>query len=100
MWLGIICTCLPILYTFYRTQFARKRLPNQQSALAGVRDPNSGPIAAHIAEDSGYHTGNITIITMDRMDVERLDGRAGDEHSVGPATSTKSLLVTTEERIL
>jgi hypothetical protein len=96
MWLGIICTCLPILYTFFRTHVTAKRTSVRQGALVVVRDPNSGQVIAQAQDDSGYCTGNSTVIGMDQLDVERSGQRPSHEHSIRPAASNKSLLVTTE----
>lgn len=95
MWLGIICTCVPILYTFYRTQIIARRNPAQQGAFVAVQDPNSGQAVPRATDDSGYYTGNSTVITMDRIDPERLSSSAS--HDLGlRAASNKSLLVSVE----
>lgn len=96
MWLGIICTCLPMLYTFFRTQLTAGRKTGQQGALVIVRDPNSGQVIAQAQDDSGYYTGNSKAIGMDQLDVESSGQRPSHEHSIRPAASNKSLLVTAE----
>lgn len=96
MWLGIICTCLPILYTFFRTQVKSKHTSDRQGAFVAVRDPNSGQIIGNAPDDSGYYTGNSTAVVLEQLDLERSDQRASHERSVRPAASNKSLLVTTE----
>jgi hypothetical protein len=96
MWLGIICTCLPILYPFFRTHVVAKRHADRQGALVVVRDPNSGQVIAQAPDDSGYYTGNATVLGMDQLDVERSGQRPSHEHSIYPAASNKSLLVITE----
>ena len=61
-----------------------------------VRDPNSGRFIVQAQDDSGYYTVNSTGIGMDQLDVERSGQRPSHEHSIRPAASNKSLLVTTE----
>ncbi|KAH9863557.1 hypothetical protein J1614_009489 [Plenodomus biglobosus] len=97
MWLGIICTCLPILYTFVRTQILAKRRSGNDVAFPALRDPNSDQVnhnAHGQAADSGYHSGQLSNFSLDQLnsgrDVYKHDGR----HSVRPAASDKSLLIT------
>lgn len=96
MWLGIICTCLPILYTFFRKHVKVKRTVGRQVALVVARDPNSGQVIEQAHDDSGYHTGNSVLIGMDQLDVERLGTRPSHGHSIRLTASNKSLLVTAE----
>lgn len=96
MWLGIICTCLPILYTFFRTQVLAKTRPRRQGTLVAVRDPNSDQGLDHTPEDSGYYTGNSTAVGLEYIDVEGSHRRSSMEHSVRPAASDKNLLLTAE----
>lgn len=96
MWLGIICTCLPILYTFFRTHVTVKRTADRQVALVLARDPNSGQVIAQAHDDSGYYTCNSAVIGMDHLNVERLGTRPSHEHNIRPAASNKSLLITAE----
>ncbi|KAF2131230.1 hypothetical protein P153DRAFT_287580 [Dothidotthia symphoricarpi CBS 119687] len=98
MWLGIICACLPILYTFVRTHVRAKRGSGDKVAYPAVRDPNSGQIgykAPAQAPDSGYHSGHMSNFSLDQLDAERRGHYADHEHGVRPATSDKSLLITT-----
>jgi hypothetical protein len=95
MWLGIVCTCLPILYTFYRTFIARKKA-KQQGAFVAVHDPNSGRAVPHDLEDSGYYTGNSTVVSSGAIDLGRLSSRSSDNHELRAAASNKNLLVSAE----
>lgn len=107
MWLGTVCTCLPILYPFYRIVIQGRKLtqqgayPAQQGASITVQDPNSGYAGTHDIEDSAYHTGNATVITSGPIDLVSLSSRSSNNHEVqAPAStkpaSTKSLLVSAE----
>ncbi|UPX19597.1 uncharacterized protein EKO05_0009855 [Ascochyta rabiei] len=95
MWLGIVCTCLPIIYTFVRTQILSKRERGPSGAFIAVRDPNSGQILGLPTVDSGYYTGNATVVSLEQLDVERPIQIANPEHSIRAATSNKSLLQAT-----
>ncbi|XPS91107.1 hypothetical protein M3J09_000530 [Ascochyta lentis] len=95
MWLGIVCACLPVTYTFVRTQMMSRRERSQQGAFVAVRDPNSGQILGNPPEDSGYYTGNTTVVSLEHLDVERPVQMANSEHSIREAASNKSLLETT-----
>ena len=70
-----------------------KRSTGGQGALVALRDPNSGEVVGQTPGDSGYYTGNSTAMGMDELDVER---PVSQEHSIRPAASSKSLLVSAE----
>lgn len=96
MWLGIICTCLPILYTFFRTRLLAKRGSGSNVAFPAIRDPNSGRVhhnANEQPEDSGYHSGQRSNFSFEQFDTNGDAQKADVGHSVRRAASDKSLLV-------
>ncbi|KAF2853633.1 hypothetical protein T440DRAFT_312956 [Plenodomus tracheiphilus IPT5] len=96
MWLGIICTCLPILYTFFRTQFLTKRKSGNNVAFPAIRDPNSGQVnhnAHGQPPDSGYYSGQLSNFSLEELNAERDAQKASVGHSVRPVASDKSLLI-------
>lgn len=95
-WLGIICTCLPILYTFLRTQLLARRTAGRQGTGVVIQDPNNTQVIAQAQDDSGYYTGHATEVRMDQLDVEGSEQRPSYEYSVRPAASDKSLLIAAE----
>ncbi|KAJ8116400.1 hypothetical protein OPT61_g2171 [Boeremia exigua] len=96
MWLGIFCACLPILYTFFRTQIMGKKPKSSQEGSHTIgRDPNTGRSMPRIPDDSAYYTAHSTAIGLDQLDVERVDQRTSNDNSIRQAESTKSLLITT-----
>jgi hypothetical protein len=92
MWMGIICTCLPAMHTFIR-KVTGKHHPQAPANFPVVRDPNSDQIDPNVLSDSGYHSGQITGITLDTIDVESQHESVAQ--SVRPVASDKNLLVTT-----
>lgn len=97
MWLGIICTCLPIIYTLVRTQFLAKRAPDNSVAFPAFRDPNSNqvnPSAHGPVSDSGYHSGHQSNFSLEQLNGEEETQKCGVRHGVRPKASDKSLLIT------
>ncbi|KAI8933925.1 hypothetical protein NX059_009618 [Plenodomus lindquistii] len=97
MWLGIICACLPIIYTFVRTQiFAKPRPGNNYVPFPAIRDPNSGQVnhnARPLADDSGYHSGQLSNFSLEQLDADGHELKDGVQHRVRAAASDKSLLI-------
>lgn len=105
MWLGIICTCLPLLYTFTRTQFVGKHVFSAKVAFPAARDPNSDQ-AGHNAPvqvpdsgiDSGYYSGQLSNISLEQVRAESTGQKADHKRSVRPVASDQSLLATASRR--
>ncbi|KAH8728278.1 hypothetical protein GQ44DRAFT_702086 [Phaeosphaeriaceae sp. PMI808] len=90
MWLGIICTCLPAAYT-YICKFLGKHGANAAAILPVVQDPNSDRVDPNLVSDSGYHSGQVTRLSLRTINTES-HGR--EVSGVRPIGSSKSLLTT------
>lgn len=90
MWLGIICTCLPALHTFFRRRFGKHK-SGHDIHLPAVRDPNSDRVDPNVVSDSGYESGELTGLSLGTLDIERQSNR---RFGVRPMASDKSLLTT------
>lgn len=88
MWLGIICTCLPILYTFVRTQILQRQ-GSRSVASSVVQNTNGSKhnrsVAAR-ASGAGYYPGEHHF----ESDVYK----ANDQYSVRAVDSDRNLLMT------
>ncbi|KAH7067116.1 hypothetical protein FB567DRAFT_259816 [Paraphoma chrysanthemicola] len=90
MWLGIVCTCLPALHTFFRRRFGKNE-SGHVVPLPAVRDPNSDRVDPNVVSDSGYESGELTGLSLGTIDVESQSNRRS---GVRPVASDKSLLAT------
>ncbi|KAH7335631.1 hypothetical protein BKA66DRAFT_479958 [Pyrenochaeta sp. MPI-SDFR-AT-0127] len=73
IWLGIICACLPSLYTFIRTNFLGKPVSSGAVAFPAVRDLNSDRVGQNISEnvpDSVYYSGQLLIISLGTINTD------------------------------
>lgn len=96
MWLGIVCTCLPLLYTFFRTQFVGKRNRVAKVAFPAIRDPNSdliGHVQPLHEPDSGYYSGRVSNMSLETIDTPGDAHTHHSVHSVRLKASDKNLLV-------
>lgn len=100
MWLGIVCACLPPVYSFFRHHFpAIHGRGAKPPAFPAVQDPNSDRAGQNIPDsfpDSGYHSGLVSDFSLGTIDNPQTGNHvtvtAHDTQSIRPAASDKSLV--------
>ncbi|ORY09604.1 hypothetical protein BCR34DRAFT_368527 [Clohesyomyces aquaticus] len=91
MWLGIICACLPSLYSLLRKLFPLIHGRTRKPTLAAVRDPNSDRLEQMEHAESGYYSGQISQFSMRTVDQPVQPHMSP---TVRPEPSDKSLIST------